>query len=298
MTNLELKLAGWTGPSSPTEQEKQDRTERMIWEAIEAHPAFDGMSCKIYAKGSYANNTNVKADSDVDIAVECQDLFYWDEHTPGAHPASNGIYEGIWTPEKLRHELTIALRARFSTSVDTSGSTAIQINSNSARVEADVVPCFSYRYYFSPTSYREGAKIFKTDGNSIVNYSALQLENGRNKNNRTNYRFKKSVRIIKRLENAMAEEGYHQEVPSFFIECLVYNCPDTVFQRLTWIETVKGILAHIYTSLEGAEPTDSENRWLEVNGAKYLFHGSQKWSREDGRNFAYAGWNYLGLGGA
>lgn len=186
MTNLELKLAGWTGPSSPTEQEKQDRTERMIREAIEAHPAFDGMSCKIYAKGSYANNANVKADSDVDIAVECQDLSYWDEHASGAHPASNGIYEGIWTPEKLRHELTIALRARFSTSVDTSGSTAIQINSNSARVEADVVPCFSYRYYFSPTSYREGAKIFKTDGNSIVNYSALQLENGRNKNNRTN----------------------------------------------------------------------------------------------------------------
>ncbi|MFS0483125.1 hypothetical protein ACL1A8_12465 [Corynebacterium striatum] len=63
MTNLELKLAGWTGPSSPTEQEKQDRTERMIREAIEAHPAFDGMSCKIYAKGSYANNTNVKADT-------------------------------------------------------------------------------------------------------------------------------------------------------------------------------------------------------------------------------------------
>lgn len=82
----EEKLEGWTGPSSPTEKDKQERTERMIREAFDAHEEFDGYRSKfaIYAKGSYANNTNVKSDSDVDIVIECKDVYYWEEHDPSA----------------------------------------------------------------------------------------------------------------------------------------------------------------------------------------------------------------------
>lgn len=298
MTTLDDKLAGWTGPSSTTEQDKQDRTERMIRDAINAHEPLANMARKVYAKGSYANNTNVKSDSDVDIAVECEEVVYWEEHTSGAHPSGSSPYTGEWTPSKLRSELIAALRAKFGDAVDTSGSTAIQVHSSSARVEADVVPCFNYQYYFSATSYRQGAKVFKTDGTSVVNYSALQLTNGRGKNTRTNQAFKKTVRILKRLENAMVEAGYHREVPSFFVECLVYNCPDNIFARSTWTDVVKGVLAHIYTALEGAEPSEESHRWLEVNEAKFLFSGAQKWTRTDGRDFAYAGWNFLGLGDA
>ena len=68
--SLEDRLSGWTGPSSDTEQEKQERTERMIREAVKEHPAFDDCKLTVYAKGSYANNTNVRTDSDVDIAVQ------------------------------------------------------------------------------------------------------------------------------------------------------------------------------------------------------------------------------------
>lgn len=295
MTALEDKLAGWTGPSSATEQDKQDRTERMIREAIKAHAPLRSMSSKIYAKGSYANNTNVKRDSDVDIAVECDELFYWEEHTSGARPPSSNPYEGEWTPKKLRSELVAALTARFGDAVDTRGSTAIQVHSSSARVEADVVPCFQYRYYLSPTSYRQGAKVFKTDGTAVVNYSHLQLTNGRAKNTRTNQAFKKAVRILKRLENTMIADRYHRETPSFFIECLVYNCPDSIFGRSSWTSVAKGVLAHIYTSLDGPEPSEQSERWLEVNRAKFLFSSAQKWTRKDARDFAYAGWNYLGL---
>jgi hypothetical protein len=297
MTALETKLAGWTSRSSDTEQDKQERTERMIREAINAHEPFQTLSRKVYAKGSYANNTNVRSDSDVDVAVECGNVVYFDQASPGVAPTGTP-YTGEWTPSTLRNELITALRAKFGDAVDTSGSTAIQVHSTSARVEADVVPCFEYHYYFSETSFREGAKVFKTDGTSLVNYSNLQLTNGRNKNNRTNRAFKRTVRILKRLENAMVDAGYHREVPSFFVECLVYNCPDLLFDASTWTETVNGVLSHIYSSLEGVEPADDDERWLEVNEAKYLFHGAQKWTRQDGRDFAYAGWNYLALGDA
>jgi len=292
---LEEKLAGWTGPSSSTEQDKQERTERMIREAVAAHRAFDGVSLSVYAKGSYANNTNVKSDSDVDVAVECGDVVYWGEHASGAHPASTP-YTGVWTPTKLRAELVAAMQAKFSDSVDTSGSTAIRVDSSSARVEADVVPCFEYHYYFEGGTHREGARVFKKDGSSTENYSKLQLQHGTAKNNRTNTYYKKTVRILKRVENVMLENGLHREVPSFFIECLVFNCPDAVFAESTWTETVKEALRHIWNGLQGdVEPATQSERWLEVNEAKYLFSHKQKWTRADGRDFANAAWNYLEL---
>ncbi len=290
---LEEKLAGWTGPSSATEQDKQDRTERMIREAIKEHSAFDGCNLSIYAKGSYANNTNVKADSDVDIAVQCSEAVYWDEATKGAHPPS-GSYGGIWTPAKLREELEGALEVKFPGQVDSSGSTAFRIQSGTARVEADVVPCFDYRYYFSSSNYREGTKVFKKNGKSLENYPKQQLEKGREKNTRTKQYYKKAVRIMKRVENAMVTDGVHREVPSFFVECLVYNCPDRVFIEPTWTKTIEGIIVHIWQELEGTEPSIESERWLEVSECKYLFHSAQDWSRQDGRDFVKSAWNYLG----
>lgn len=291
--SLEDTLSSWTGPSSATEQERQERTERMIRQAIEDHEPFANCVLSIYAKGSYANNTNVRADSDVDIAVECTEVEYWEELEPGVHTGGTP-YEGIWTPEKLRTELGVALEVKFPGQVDASGSTAFQINSSSARVDADAVPCFSYCCYISPGRSRQGTRIFPKTGTSIVNYPVQQLENGKAKNTRTGYHFKKAVRILKRIENAMVADGTHCEMPSYFIECLAYNCPDALFSRATWTDIIRDMLGHIWDSLQGDEPSDENARWLEVNGCLYLFHSSQKWTRSDGRQFANAAWNYLG----
>jgi hypothetical protein len=289
--SMEDILSGWIGPSSDTEQDKQDRTERMIRQAIDSHESFTNCSLKVYAKGSYPNNTNVRSDSDVDIAVECTDVLYWEESEEGNHTPGDP-YEGIWTPAKLRAELLSAMKAKFPGQVNSKGSTAIQINSNSARVDADVVPCFSFRYYMKYGS-RDGTKIFKTDGSSIVNYPVQQMENGIAKNKRTGYAYKKGVRLLKRIENAMAEDGTFRELPSFFMECLAYNCPDNVFAHPTWTECLRAMLLHIWNNLQGDEPTTG--RWLEVNECFFLFHSNQKWTREDGREFAKAAWNYFGF---
>ena len=289
--SLEDQLSRWTGPSSGTEKDKQDRTERMIRQAIDSHELFNNCSLKVYAKGSYANNTNVRSDSDVDIAVECTDVLYWKESEKGVHTPGKP-YEGIWTSAKLRADLLAAMKAKFPDQVDSSGSTAIQINSNSARVDADIVPCFSFRYYMKHGA-RNGTKIFKTDGSSIVNYPAQQLEKGIAKNKRTGFAYKKGARLLKRIENAMAESGAFRELPSFFIECLAFNCPDAVFAHSTWTERLRAMLIHIWDQLQGDEP-DSE-RWMEANDCFFLFHSNKKWTREDGREFAEAAWNYFGF---
>lgn len=289
----EQQLIGWTEPSSNSEQEKQERTERMVREAVQNHGGFKGCSLSVYAKGSYPNNTNVQADSDVDIAVQCHEVVYWEEAKPGVHGPSTP-YQGEWTPTKLRSELVAALKAKFpGHQVDTSGSTAITVHSSSARVDADVVPCFDFEYHFANGGDRKGAKTFKTDAAAVVNYPTQHLANGRSKNTATIQRFKPAVRILKRVENLMCEADYHRAVPSYFIECLVYNCLNGVFGRSSWTERIKGVLVHIWAGLQGPEPSDEDERWLEVNECKYLFHGAQKWTRADGRDFAKAAWNYL-----
>ena len=140
---------------------------------------------------------------------------------------------------------------------------------------------------------RLGTKIFKTDGSSIINHPAQQLENGTAKNKQTGYAYKKGARLLKRIENAMAGDGTFSELPSFFIECLAFNCPDPVFDRSTWTDRLRGMLFHIWDQLQGDEP--ATGRWVEANDCFYLFHSDQKWSREDGRDFAKAAWNYFGF---
>lgn len=296
MATLEEKLAGWTGPSSSSEQEKQDRTERMIREAIDSHPPFENCDLRVFAKGSYANNTNVRTDSDVDIAVQCTEAEYWEEAQPGLRPTSTGTYQGQWTPELLRSELTAALVAKFGKgAVDTSNSTAIFVKSNTARVDADVVPCFSFRRYMPNGNDRLGTMIFQKAGGRVVNYPEQQLKEGRAKNTNTGNAYKKGVRVLKRLENVLVAEKRCKELASYFVECLAYNCPDAAYAHSTWTETVRAMLVAIWSNTQGDEPSDEAIRWLEVNRCFFLFHQRQKWSRADAREFAQAAWSYLGF---
>lgn len=291
----EEKLASWTGPSSSSEQEKQERTERMIREAIDTHEGFEGYRSrfKVYAKGSYANNTNVKYDSDVDIVVECTDVIYWENADPSAPGYSGGeSYSGIWTPEHLRKEIGAALRGRFPGSI-TEGTTAFEVDTSTARVNADVVPSFTFKLYYSSGDFTRGTKVFKKDGSSTENYPNQQLEKGRAKNLRTNYNYKKTVRILKRLENELVGQGLCEPVPSYVLECLIYNCSEDNFSKTSWRTVIQGCLAEIFNHTLKAEPSD--NRWLEANGIKFLFHQDQKWTPGEIHRFASAAWDYMEL---
>jgi hypothetical protein len=143
----------------------------MIREAIRSHAAFAGCLLSGYAKGSYANNTNARADSDVDIAVQCHEVLYW-EASPGAHSPGTP-YVGIWTPSRLRTETAAVLRAKFPGEVDGTGATALRIHSNSARVDAAVVPCLDYRYFFESGGYRDGTRVVRKHGSALEDYPAV-----------------------------------------------------------------------------------------------------------------------------
>lgn len=191
---------------------------------------------KIFIQGSYANNTNVRTESDVDIAVVQEDVF-----TPEYRIGVTGSSYGFYTPENstksFKDEVHECLTIKFGRDV-TRGNKSIKINGNTYRKDTDTVPCRRYRdyrndYSYSSSSYIGGIHIFCDDGTRIINYPEQHIENGRKKNNDTNRYFKKMVRIAKKIKILMSEVGYisANNVSSFGLESLLWNIPDEIFMK-------------------------------------------------------------------
>lgn len=288
----------WTKPSSDTEQQHQEKTEKQITAAIKNYKPFSDLwnsnQIKIYGKGSYANNTNVRRNSDIDIVVERKDSIYWEamgEFEPVFPPAQQGSYNGPWSFESFHDGVRKALESFYgSSTVDSSGNVALHLDETNYTVNADIVPCSSLWTFISPRSYYEGTRLQAKNGKILDNYPLQQLKNGVTKNNATNHNYKKLVRIVKRMENHMVEEGIQQEIPSYLIECLVYLCPNSEFNNAhSWDNMLKRVLAYLNSFLN----SPSADEATEINEIKYLFHPAQKWNKHQAKNFVDNMYEYV-----
>ena len=288
--------------SSPSEDERMERAERMVRTAVDAHPAFSGYrsSIKVYAKGSYANKTNVRADSDVDVVVENQHLFYYNYLLSGGQSPSATAhippYTGPWnSTTEWRSEVTKAMQNAFGVSqVDVSGKVALTIAEViGSRPSADVVPSFLLHRYDSPdrSIKHVGSRVFTTAGDHVDNFPAQQKANGIQKDHATNGRYKKFVRALKSAENFLAASGQIDDLPSYFMECLVWNVPNSVIGTgYSLDEGFAATLRHIYLSTYNKQVDE----WLEPNRLKWLFKGHSKWEPADAFNLTYRTWSHLG----
>ena len=93
----------------------------------------------------------------------------------------------------------------------------------------------------------------------------------------------------------MAYEGIAaaEPIPSYLIECLVWNVPNEGFEHNEYKADLRYILAHTFN----ATMTDEKcNKWGEVNELKYLFRSNQPWSRQQQAHaFLGAAWDYVGF---
>jgi hypothetical protein len=289
----------WARRSSDTEDEKRERTEAAIRDVRQEDAVLGARSLNVFAKGSYKNNTNVRQDSDVDIAIEATEYFRYE--LGGDFKSSSGSdvgispYPGTYSVEQLKDEAEAAMVRRFGRSAVRRGNKAIEVHASSYWLQADVVPCVTYHYYYARDSYgrlsyHEGILIHADSGEEIVNYPRQTHDQGNAKNIVTGRRYKRVVRILKRLENKMVEEGIIEEVPSFLIESLVFNVTDYTFQHANYYDDVREVLAYLYKALLENEESAL---WTEVNGIKYLFHPSQKWTRGQAFSFVDHAWDYI-----
>jgi hypothetical protein len=127
----------------------------------------------------------------------------------------------------------------------------------------------------------------------IKNWPEQHYQNGVAKNAATQRRFKRVVRILKKLSNEMASNGIQsaKDAPSFLIECLVFNASDSCFQHQSFKPMVREVLAELFNNTL-TYPKCSE--WGEVSELKYLFRETQPWTRASAHQFLSDAWDYVG----
>jgi hypothetical protein len=289
------QLATWTKPAFGNEKERANNTEQLIRSAIQDHPLLGQLPTRVFAKGSYKNNTNVRRSSDIDVAVEYQELITL-EFAGGATFSHTGLvpYHGAFRDSGglygFKNAVGEALRQAFGfASVDASGNRVFRVTESTKSLAADVVPCTTYRLYWPGGQPRQGIELIldRSDGKRHINFPDQHYYNGVQKNLRTSKRFKHTVRILKNIESRLSEAGTLPPLPSYFIECLAYNVFDQVYtDSQTWREIVEKVSAVIWGYCQQPEPTTESNRWREVNNHKWLFHDQQRWTRGDAGQFA------------
>ena len=230
----------------------------------------------IFVQGSYANNTNVKGDSDIDIAVVRENVFRG-EYRTGISGKNYGFQPATHDALEFKKIIFKALYDKFGNDTVRKNK-SILIKGNYSRKQADVVPPLRYRnykqdYYNDENNFKPGVLITTDDGQEIINYPEIHLENGRRKNIITNYYFKKIVRIMKELKYLMEEEGYNSasKINSFLIESLLWNVPDVLFlNEEEYSAKFIGIVNYLLDNKE------SIIQFKEVNGIKLLIEDDEE----------------------
>ena len=291
--NWEEVFNGWAKPPGKTEQDRCENAEKAIRNAIKASDKLKDRDIKVFTQGSYRNNTNVRKDSDVDIGIVCYDVFFPD-YPEGTSDETFGNKSSDYYYATFKNEVQGALISYFGNTSVQRGNKAFDIKENSYHVDADAAPFFEHRRYSKNGQYISGVELKPDNGGQVINWPEQHYANGVTKNNETNYKFKKTVRIFKALCNEMSEKGVSQAevIPGFLIECLIWNIPNNHLNNHTHTENIRQSIIYLFNNTKSDE---SCREWGEVSELKYLFRSSQKWTRQQANDFLVAAWNYLGF---
>lgn len=291
MHSLENDFREWAKPPTATEDQKCANAESVVRNAIRSYSMFEKRNIEIFAQGSYRNGTNVRANSDVDICVRCMEVCF--VYLPDGYSKSDfGLSDAAYTYPEFKNDVEHALKEYLGASAVSRGNKAFDLHENSYRVDADVVPTFEHRRYTvanNTITFISGTEFHPDDGGRIINWPHQNYGNGTSKNNATGTRFKKLVRVLKRLRDEMVaeENAAAKRISSYLIECLVWNTPNSAFADDQYAENLRSILLYLYSN---TQDDASCSDWGEVNELKYLFRAGQPWIRSEVNDFVIAAW--------
>jgi hypothetical protein len=297
----------WERPPSDTEEAQINRAASMVRTALVGNAWLQAENVTIAPQGSYFNNTNVRLESDMDlravhplirieyhqgVLVECAQRVH-------QIPQSGRYFTDVVAD--MRREVAVAMGAKFgAANIDASGNKAIRIKKlPGSRADVDVVPVFKYLWIWwnertSQYCKNEGVTILSKNGVWTNNFPDQHYANGVAKRARTAHRFKKQVRIFKRLRDELVGELKLSagRAPSFFVECLTYAVEDAYFlgDGDDRYERTIRILYRMWELLNDPAWTSTA---MEINGIKFLFHASQPWTVEDAKAFVAVAFGQL-----
>jgi predicted nucleotidyltransferase len=291
----EETLSNYCSTVSDTEKTRIENAKSMIKSAINDCSELNGLDYEIFEQGSYANNTNIRIESDIDICVMLKSTFY-SEYPDGITDKDYGFTTGTIIYDEYRRRIISALYQKFGNDI-TIDNKSIKIKSNSYRVNADVVIAFQYRNYRlldskNPYNFIEGIKFFSTKGNEVINYPKRHIENSISKNKLTSWQYKKLVKIFKNIKSNMIDEKIinSDTVSSFLIEALIYKIPnDKIITLGSWDNRVRNAIYYLWNEFD----KNQCNLWLEQSECIYLFHNDRKWTQEGTKDFLLKMWQHM-----
>jgi len=245
--------------------------------SIEMRSTVNSRKIRIFVQGSYANNTNVRTESDVDIAVVEESVFT-PEYRVGVTDANYNFSTSTSSARPLKDEVEDALKQKFGNDVER-GNISVKVHGNTSRKDADTVPSRRHRdyrndLYFNANNFIPGIIIYPDRGSAIVNYPEQHIENGKKKNTTTNGYYKKYVRIMKKMRYLMedAKISAASNVGSFLLESMLWNISDNWY--LTNRKFRKVYAFHELTQLLVVSKAFFST-WKEANGIKPLCADTQ-----------------------
>lgn len=249
----ESQLETWSHQGSITQSSTTYNGIKNTLEA--AGTPYHGKSFNVFLQGSYGNDTNIWAESDVDIVIKLNDVFHSDlSGLSDTQKASwrAAFSDATYTYVDFKRDVLATLVASYGSGV-VAGKKAIEIPANGTRRKADVIASTQFRRYhkFNGTndqSYDEGICFWTSSGLRIANYPKQHSANLTAKHGSTSTWLKPMVRIFKNARSRCVTEGLLAagEAPSYFIEGLLYNVPDDKFSTsyqavfmnaLNWIQS-------------------------------------------------------------
>lgn len=292
----EETLKGWERPASKSEEQRISNTIRMIKEAINSSEVLKSRrnNIEVFIQGSYENNTNVRVNSDIDVCVMLK-LPFFTLYPIGYDRSDYGFTSGDYSFNQFKRDLFEALNNKFPEVK--AGNKSLKITNSSHRVEADAVPAFQYRNYrqigsHNSNKFIEGIKFYSNNAKEVINYPKQHIRNGKIKNEATQRRYKRLVRVVKRIRHQMIKESkpVDNAISSFLIECLIWNLPNEIIVIDCPTERLKQTMICLHNA------TLDENRcreWKEVSNILPLFDNTRKWNILKTNLFIRQMWHYL-----
>ena len=246
----ESQLETWSHQGSIAQSSS---TYNSIKNVLEANTTpYTGKNFKVFLQGSYGNDTNIYAESDVDIVIRLDDCFFSDlESLPEEEKAAHmqAFSDAAYTHMDFKQDVLSVLTSHYGPAVK-AGDKAIAIEASGSRRKADVIVATQFRRYFkfrssSDSEYTEGICFFNGAGERIANYPKQHSANLTTKHQASSKWLKPMARVFKNMRSRMVDDGLIEAgiAPSYYIEGLLYNVPnekltstyqDCVVNTLNW----------------------------------------------------------------
>lgn len=307
--NWHERFSRMARPASETEESKAERAGRMVREALRSSSALQLRDFDVVAFGSYRNNTNVRAGSDVDLAAVLRSAHWYDLPPGGALSREMlGLTDASYGLDAFRADVQRALHEQFGAADVAPGRIALTVDEGAARLVADVTPYLLHRRYTGNSAtghgweYLEGIETRPTDAPSrrLIQWPEQHYKNGVEKNAGTNRRYKRVVRILKCLRDELRQSSLSavrvvaNATPSCFIEHAVFNVPDHLFNQNdgSYYDDVRSTLRSLWNA---ARDPSHAGSLKEVSMLHSLFRPTEPWSPQLLEDFTRLVWQHVGF---